>query len=224
MVKSLLSVQVLVCVALTGLGATAGPLPPASQPANVFLLTVPAHAYDLILARPEKTAVTLSVLAYQDMEGCVAYGTKMGTYTTQMPVQPLKKGVPVEMVIGGLQANTRYFYQFRWRTPGAQDFTSSPEYTFQTARPAGGSFTFTLTADAHLDDRTNPEVYRRTLSNIQADKPDFHIDLGNLFMTDKHATRDEAAEQYLAQRYYLGQIGSSTPILLALGTPPTSGL
>ena len=41
---------------------------------------------------------------------------------------------------------------------------------------------------------------------------------GNLFMTDKHASRDEAARQYLAQRYYLGEIGGSAPILLALST------
>ena len=63
-----------------------------------------------------------------------------------------------------------------------------------------------------------PDVYRRTLANIRADKPDFHMDLGNLFMTDKHASREAAARQYLAQRYYLGQIGCTIPILLALGT------
>ena len=102
--------------------------------------------------------------------------------------------------------------------PGAEQFTNSPEYTFHTARPPGSSFTFTLTADAHLDEHTSPDVYRQTLANIRADKPDFHIDLGNLFMTDKHASRDEAARQYLAQRYYLGQIGRSAPIFLALGT------
>ena len=34
-------------------------------------------------------------------------------------------------------------------------------------------------------------------------------------MTDKHATRDEAARQYLAQRFYLGQIG--VPLFLTLG-------
>ena len=37
-------------------------------------------------------------------------------------------------------------------------------------------------------------------------------------MTDKHAQREEAAQQYLAQRYYLGQIGASTPIFLTLST------
>ena len=102
--------------------------------------------------------------------------------------------------------------------PAQEQFTNSPEYTFHTARPPGSSFTFTLTADAHLDEHTSPDVYRQTLANIRADKPDFHIDLGNLFMTDKHASREEAARQYLAQRYYLGQIGCSTPIFLALGT------
>ena len=75
-----------------------------------------------------------------------------------------------------------------------------------------------MTADSHLDEHTSPDVYGRTLTNIRADRPDFHIDLGNLFMTDKHASRDEAARQYLAQRYYLGQIGPSVPILLALST------
>ena len=74
-----------------------------------------------------------------------------------------------------------------------------------------------MTADVHLDEHTSPDIYTRALANIRADHPDFHIDIGNLFMTDKHATRDEAATQYLAQRYYLGQIGCSSPVLLALG-------
>jgi hypothetical protein len=69
-----------------------------------------------------------------------------------------------------------------------------------------------------LDEHTSPAVYLQTLSNIRADDPDFNIDLGNLFMTDKQASRADAAKQYLAQRYYLGQIGAFVPILLALGT------
>lgn len=74
-----------------------------------------------------------------------------------------------------------------------------------------------MTADVHLDEHTSLDVYMTSLANIRADHPDFHIDIGNLFMTDKHTTRDEAAAQYMAQRYYLGQIGCSTPVLLALG-------
>jgi hypothetical protein len=183
---------------------------------DTFKSTVPSHPYDLILARPEKTSVTLSVLTYGDMEGYVAYG--IGASNLRTPVKPISKGVPVEFVLDSLQPDTRYSYRFCSRSRGGQRFAESPEFTFHTARPSGGSFTFTMTADAHLDGHTSLEVYDQTLANIRADNPDFHIDLGNLFMTDKHADRDDAGKQYLAQRYHLGLIGSSVPLFLALGT------
>jgi len=184
---------------------------------NYFNVAVPAHEYDLILARPEKSSVTLSVLSYHERVGFVVYGTQPGVCTNQTPIRQFKSGAPIEFVISPLQADTEYFYQFRSRPGGATQFTSSPEYSFQTARPPGSSFTFTMTADVHLDEHTSTEVYEQSLANIRADQPDFHLDLGNLFMTDKHATREEAARQYLAQRFYLGQIGASVPLLLALG-------
>lgn len=38
-------------------------------------------------------------------------------------------------------------------------------------RPArkGGTFTFTITADSHLDEHTDPALYQRTLANALAD-------------------------------------------------------
>ena len=224
--KIVLNCLSLLCtLSMLGPGVSASAAQPAAQrghrdrkPASSFNVAVPAHAYDLILARPESNSITLSILAYEDMEGFVAYGPQAGDYTVQMSMRQFKKGVPVELLIGGLRANNRYYYQFRWRAAGAEQFSNSPEYTFHTARPPGSTFTFTMTADSHLDEHTSPDVYGRTLTNIRADRPDFHIDLGNLFMTDKHANRDEAARQYLAQRYYLGQIGPSAAILLALST------
>jgi len=184
---------------------------------NFFNVTVPAHDFDLILARPESHSITISALAYCDITACVAYGKQSGACTDQTPWRRFKAGEPVEFVLGSLQPDAKYYYRFRWRPAGATQFTASPEYTFQTARPSGSTFTFTMTADVHLDEHTSSEVYEQSLANIRADKPDFHIDLGNLFMTDKHATRDEAARQYLAQRFYLGQFGSSVPLFLALG-------
>jgi hypothetical protein len=214
----------ILCVLSVAVSAAAGDAKPAATPGNpaqaaasAFQLDVPAHSYDLVLSRPERNAITLSVLAYQDMDGCIAYGTRPGAHATQTPLRRFRKGSPVELLISSLNADTRYYYQFHSRLSGAPQFANSPEYTFHTARPSGATFTFTLTADAHLDEHTSPDVYRQTLANIRADNPDFNIDLGNLFMTDKHNSRDEAAEQYLAQRYYLGQTGCSTPILLALG-------
>jgi len=181
-------------------------------PVGQFNLDIPTHDYDLILCRPTKNSVTLSVLAYADMEGRFGWGTQPGIYTAQTPRRQFKKDEPAEVLIDGLKADTRYYYQFQ---AGNED---SPQCTFHTARPPEGGFVFTMTADAHLDEHTSAEVYGRTLKNIRTDKPDFHLDLGNLFMTDKHTGRQEAVRQYLAQRYYLGQIAACAPVFLALGT------
>jgi len=220
MTKALASFLALLCtLVLAGPGAGGtGDGNPVQGTTNYFNVVVPAQSYDLILARPEKNSITLSVVAYEDTEGFAVWGTEPGSYPSRTPAQQFKMGAPVALVMDGLQANTRYYYQFRSRAAGAQQFTNSPEYTFHTARPPGSSYTFTMTADAHLDEHTTSEVYCRTLANIRTGQPDFHIDLGNLFMTDKHASRAEAAAQYLAQRYYLGQIGGSVPVFLALGT------
>jgi cytolysin (calcineurin-like family phosphatase) len=60
-------------------------------------------------------------------------------------------------------------------------------------------------------------VYAQTLANIAADQRDFQIDLGDTFMTDKYQPYADAQQQYLAQRYYLGLLGRSAPLYLALG-------
>ena len=192
--------------------------PPDRSSTDTFNVAVPPHPFDLILGRPEATSMTLSVLAYQDGEGFVAYGTQPGVCTMQTPVQRFTHGEPVTFTMRELPADAPCFYQFRSRSSAATPFESSPEYAFHTARPPGSAFTFTLTADAHLDGHTSSDVYRQTLANIASEQPDFHLDLGNLFMTDKHATRAEAAAQYLAERYYLSLIGRSAPVMLALGT------
>ena len=77
---------------------------------------------------------------------------------------------------------------------------------------------FVMQADSHLDTSTDVRVYQQTLANIRADKPDFMVDLGDTTMVDKFGKFYTRAEsQYRAQRYYLGQIAHSIPVLLTLG-------
>jgi len=178
---------------------------------------VPKHTYDLILARPTHQSITLSVCAYEDIEGYVAYGTEQGQHSKTTPPQAFKAGQPAEIVIDALQPDTRYYYEFRSRRGAQAPLERSDESTFHTARPPGSEFTFTITADSHLDEQTDTAVYRQTLANALADAPDFHIDLGDTFMTEKHASRDSAAKQYVAQRYYFGLIGHSAALYLVLG-------
>lgn len=68
-----------------------------------------------------------------------------------------------------------------------------------------------------MDEHTEPEIYQRTLANALADSPDFHIELGDTFMTEKHPNREAAFKQYLAQRYYAGQTCHSAPFFFVLG-------
>ncbi|MGA2497808.1 MAG: metallophosphoesterase family protein [Tepidisphaeraceae bacterium] len=172
---------------------------------------VPAHPFDLVLGRPTSRSVTVSVLCYEDAEGCIAYGAQPGKLTAKTRTQPFKKGEPAEVVLSPLQPNTTYFYQLQL----AQ--TKSGEFSFHTARPPGSAFTFTITADSHLDQNTDPAIYQRTLANALADAPDFHVDLGDTFMTEKHLNRAAALKQYIAQRYYFGQLCQSAPLFLVLG-------
>jgi len=190
---------------------------PEPPPPGTFCTEVPDHPVDIILARPTRDAVTVSVLAYQNLEGYLAYGTQPGQYNAQTPSRTFTAGQPAEIILAGLQPDTRYYYQFRARASAAAPFSAGQECSFHTQRPAGSAFTFTITADSHLDERTTPALYLKTLQTALADRPDFSVDLGDTFMTEKHPNRDSAAQQYLAQRYYFGQLCHSAPLFLALG-------
>jgi phosphodiesterase/alkaline phosphatase D-like protein len=181
----------------------------AFQPA----IQTPAHAIDVILGRPTDSSIVLSVLSAGDANAEVAYGTSQNDLHLQTLATRIEKGQPREILIDHLNPGTRYYYQLRdvaTKAPLAQG-------SFQTRRPPGSTFTFTVTADSHLDSNTNLALYQRTLDNAAADAPDFHIDLGDTFMSEKHLNRANATTQYIAQRYFLGKIAASAPLFLAIG-------
>ncbi len=195
-----------------GAGDNPGRKGGAKQPVQASMCNdVPAHPFDLILCRPGAKSVTLSVLSHDDVDGLIAYGSVAGKLDTQTAKRPFKNGVPTEIVLTPLEPNTEYHYQFRSAR------AHSAELTFHTARPPGTPFTFTITADSHLDEHTEPSIYQRTLAGALAGRPDFHIDLGDTFMSEKHPDRESAAKQYLAQRFYFGQTCQSAPLFLVLG-------
>lgn len=190
----------------------------AFQPPAEHRTDVPDHPWDLILTRPTDKAVTASLLAYKDSEAYLEYGTSSGTYSSQTAVKTFPKGQPGNIVLSGLAANTRHYYRLRIRDVGSTEFTASQEFNFITRRPPGSTFTFTMQADSHLDENTDPLIYARAMENMRADNPDFMIDLGDTFMTDKYTTGyKDSAKQYLAQRYYFGLLCTNAPLFLTLG-------
>lgn len=171
--------------------------------------TIPEHAFDVILGRPTDTSVILSLLAYSDQTISVSYGSQHGTLRTK--TVNLKSYQPTEITLENLTPDTAHFYTLN----------NGEQHTFHTARAPGSAFTFTIQADSHLDSNASAQVYLQTLANQHADNPDFVIDLGDTFMTDKYKPYTAAEPQYLAQRYFLGQLG--VPLYLVLGNHDGEG-
>lgn len=200
--------------------------PPAPQPpqanrgsdaTQTMQFDIPAHPLDVVLGRPTQHSVMASVLPYQDSEAYIEFGTQRGLHPSKLPPRPLAAGQPVEMPLDSLSPDTLYYYQLFYRTGSSGIFTAVEEKSFRTQRAPGSTFTFDIQADSHLDSNSNPEVYARTLANERADQPDFIIDLGDTFMTDKYQPYTAAQRQYLMQRYFFGLVSPSAPLFLVLG-------
>lgn len=215
------------------LAAPQAPAQPRGKPAQdapgllarmaEFRTQVPDHPVDFILTNPTRTSVGLSVLAYADVEGYVEFDGPDWPARARTAPRRLKAGEPAMFELDGLEEDTAYRYRFLSRTASAgadpgRDFAPSEPGTFRTPRPPGAPFRFTVIADSHLDANMLGPLYERTLANASSDGPDFHIDLGDTFMTDKRG-RDfkNALPQYIAQRYYLGLLGRTAPVFMVLG-------
>lgn len=178
---------------------------------------VPPYRFNLWLCRPGATSVTVNVLAWEGMEAFLSYGESSEAMTRHTEPAKLEPGIPQNIVLEGLSPDSPYSYQLTYRLPGGEAVRDEVR-NFHTQRATRSSFTFTTQADSHLDLSTDVRVYQQTLANMLADKPDFMVDLGDTTMVDKFGTFYTLAKsQYLAQRFYLGRIAHTVPILLTLG-------
>jgi hypothetical protein len=196
-----------------------------------FKTEVPSRSIDVVLARPTQQSIAVSVACYEEQphEGYIEFRRDDAAPIRKTPTQPLPTGKPVLFPLDGLSPDTAYVYRVRYRraaigsgAPG--EYVSTEYFTFHTPRPSGkdGAFTFTIQADSHLDQGVEPKVYEQTLANmlppIAPTRPDFIIDLGDTFMTDKRGREFKAAlPQYDAQRYYFSRVAHSVPLFMVLG-------
>jgi len=210
-----------------GGGSATSPAPTPTPPTP----STPSPAFNgaILLGSPTGNSVKLNLLS-ADQNGVVsvAFGTATGAYGRQSANANLVAGVPLQISLDGLSADTQYFYRLQFTATGANAQAQSNEYGFHTARPAGASFTFTVQADSHLDENSDLDIYRATLANVLADRADFHMDLGDTFMTEKYskpltavlgAAPDQKTvnERYAYERGNYGQISHSIPLFLING-------
>ncbi len=177
---------------------------------------VPEHPFNIVLGRPTDSSVTIRVLFHEKAEVYVEYGLESGKLDRTTSSVWMEAKEPQDFRLERLQSNHRYFYRLVSKRAGAKR-ERSDEYHFQTQRAAGSSFVFSVTSDSHLDENTSGEVYLRTLANALRDDTDFHLELGDTFMTGKYVQPEFSEPQYLAQRFYLGSLCHSASLFIALG-------
>jgi hypothetical protein len=207
---------------------------------NIAVTCVTGAAYTgtVMLGAPTDSSVSIKLFS-TDQNGTVsvAYAPAAGgPYTTTL-ASPFFAGVPATIKLTGLSANTRYYYLVKYQ-PLSGAASQTAEYSFQTARPPNSSFSFALQADSHLDENTEPQLYLQTLQNIAQDQPDFLIDLGDTFMTEKHnqaldttpvagsstqtgsppaSTEQQVIARYRMELKYFDLVARGAPLFLANG-------
>lgn len=209
--------------ALLGLSACASgsPAPPPPSPAR--------FDGSVILGAPTSSSVRVTLLS--PLRGgavTLRYGTEAAALDRETSRETVVPGEPLAVNLDGLAPDTRHFYRVRFQAPGAAPADDLETSTFHTARPPGSAFRFTVQADSHLDENSSLDVYHRTLENVLADLPDFHVDLGDTFMCEKHVLPLDAASppavdaagveaRYASERAHFGPAARSAPLFLVNG-------
>ncbi len=184
---------------------------PEDLPASLDLSTT--STFNVILGRPTTDSITASLLSSTTQEVTIIYGTESGNYTNQSNPISLQANVPQNIELSQLQPDTAYFYTI-------QGVSLFGEHAFHTQRAPGSTFTFTIDADPHnRDPRFNGELYATTLSNALNDRPDFHINLGDTFMTEKVKPQSyaEAESTFTDMRPFFGILNVDAPLFLVNG-------
>ncbi len=173
-----------------------------------------------LLGRVTNCSVTVNLVANESLEAYFEYGTQSGNYSnsTSPDVFPGGSGTPIEVGIGGLLSNTRYYYRMVYRKNTSSNWVYRDEHSFQTQRSPNSTFSFTITSDSHVNILLgNAATWQQTMNNIAMDHPDFEIDCGDTFAMDNVNTIIGAEQAYLYQRHFFDIVGSSAPIFLAVG-------
>lgn len=180
----------------------------------------PATDFSVILGCPTDQSITMSIAAATAQEVVVLYGAEGKPEAGRSPVLTLRPNAPGELVLRDLAPGTRYHYRLARRAVGASATQQTCEGNFHTQRAADSGFVFTVQGDSHPERvgiMYDPDMYRQMMENVAADRPDFHVMMGDDFSLDRlieSNTRDQDAVDaiYRYQRSFLGLLGQSSAV------------
>mgnify|MGYP006276676853 FL=1 len=178
---------------------------------------------NILIGRPTDKSVALSLLSTINGTALIEYGYSKTQLTVRTKSQAITNATPAIFELTNLRANATFYYRVRFTSSGKLQLTDI--YSATTQRKAGSQFSFTVQGDTHPEragKMFNADLYKVMLTNVAAQKPDFHIMLGDDFSIDplisKGAANKSSVENiYRTQRDWLTTIGSSIPIFLVNG-------
>ena len=185
----------------------------------------PAKEY-IILGSPTETSVTLSVHAIKVSRITIQYGEQPGIYNKVTESFSSSDGYPIVALIKNLIPDRRYYYRIQYWRDGQSSSQKGGEYSFQTARSKGSTFSFGVQGDSHPERATkmfNKELYIKTMNLVAEERPDFYIMMGDDFSLDRLISRNTFTQKTVDEKYYtqrnqfLNLIGHSTALFLVNG-------
>lgn len=182
----------------------------------------------LTLGRVTGRSATVNLLSNADRTIVIKWREEPGGTPHESSPLKLAARSPVEFVFDALLPGSSYQYSVHERDAKGGLKSLRDNLRIQTARPRGSSFTFTIQGDSHPErpQMFDAALYARTLQLIQADRPDFHICMGDDFSLN---TLHEISEQSVRSRYelqkpFLGIVGQSSPLFLLNGNHEQASL
>ena len=186
---------------------------------------------NIVLGRPTGRTIAIGLLPSLSGEAYVEYGMRSGLYSAQSPVAAIVRSRPMEIELGGLEPDTKYFYRVHTRADAQRPWAPTSEHSFQTARSSGSTFKFAIQGDSHPERAGRmfqSDLYSRTLDLVARERPDFYLMLGDDFSLQPAITRRQLSAAaveavYANQRTYLARMTHSTALFLANGNHEEAG-
>ncbi len=188
-------------------------------------LGISAPVLTQVLGRPTDSSIAINLMSSQKVSALIEYGYAKSRYVSKTKEVSLSAGIPVEIELTGLKANSKIYYRVNHRITGAKKFSLGKQYSFTSARKSGETFSFSVHGDTHPEragKMFNAELYGVTLSNVLSQQPDFHILMGDDFSIDPLISKGQATQAnvekiYSTHRNWLSALGASVPIFLVNG-------
>lgn len=172
-----------------------------------------------LLGVPSDKSIMFNALSDKPMSVYLAYGISAGNLSMLTPVADFQANQPIDIIMSGMNANTTYFYQLYYKLTGGSTYKTGTSGSFTTQRSAGQKFSFAVEADPHLDENSNYYTFRNTLQNEVKLKPDFMIDLGDNFMTEKFPIVNSyyIEQRNLLYRNFWDNVCNNMPLYIVVG-------